>query len=177
MKAASVSLSTLHTNGGWYSMVSSVKLFMWLSFLENAIPVLPRLNYLKFTKFIQKYISIFITSNMYLRRMHETKDSSNKVELRWFLCYDFYILVVEIWSKPMKGHNSVQRWNNKYVFNELFEVSKRVFAKKNVEPSLRKKRLLLVTRVVTDASFSIVRNYEFVPINTMLCKHIYFFIY
>ena len=31
----------------------------------------------------------------------------------WFSREDFYDKVVEIWNKPVKGKNSVQRWNHK----------------------------------------------------------------
>lgn len=36
-----------------------------------------------------------------------------KMELSWFLRDDFHDRVVEIWNKPFKGRNAVQRWNNK----------------------------------------------------------------
>lgn len=36
-----------------------------------------------------------------------------KLELGWFLRDDFRDRVVEIWNKPVKGRNPVQRWNNK----------------------------------------------------------------
>lgn len=36
-----------------------------------------------------------------------------KLELSWLTRDDFHDRVVEIWNKPVKGRNSVQRWNNK----------------------------------------------------------------
>lgn len=36
-----------------------------------------------------------------------------KLELSWLTRDDFHDCVVEIWNKPVKGRNSVQRWNNK----------------------------------------------------------------
>jgi hypothetical protein len=37
-----------------------------------------------------------------------------KLELSWFQRDDFYDRVIEIWNKPVKGNNPVQRWNNKF---------------------------------------------------------------
>ena len=36
-----------------------------------------------------------------------------KLELSWFTHEDFNDRVIEIWNRPVKGRNSVQRWNNK----------------------------------------------------------------
>ena len=36
-----------------------------------------------------------------------------KMELSWFSRKDFYDTVAQIWSKPVHGQNSVQRWNKK----------------------------------------------------------------
>ena len=36
-----------------------------------------------------------------------------KLELSWFTHEDFNDQVIEIWNRPVKGRNSVQRWNNK----------------------------------------------------------------
>jgi hypothetical protein len=36
-----------------------------------------------------------------------------KMELSWFYREDFYDRVVEIWNKPVRGQNSVQRWIKK----------------------------------------------------------------
>jgi hypothetical protein len=36
-----------------------------------------------------------------------------RMELSWFSHDDFYALVTEIWRKPIRGNNSVQRWNKK----------------------------------------------------------------
>jgi hypothetical protein len=36
-----------------------------------------------------------------------------KLELSWFTHDDFNDRVIEIWNRPVKGRNSVQRWNNK----------------------------------------------------------------
>ena len=36
-----------------------------------------------------------------------------RFELRWFTQNDFYENVVGIWNKPVRGNNSVQRWNHK----------------------------------------------------------------
>ena len=36
-----------------------------------------------------------------------------KLELGWFHREDFHDRVVEIWNRPVKGRNVVQRWNNK----------------------------------------------------------------
>ncbi|KAJ1289110.1 hypothetical protein BS78_02G140100 [Paspalum vaginatum] len=36
-----------------------------------------------------------------------------KLELSWLSCDDFNNKVVEIWKRPAKGKNSVQRWNSK----------------------------------------------------------------
>jgi hypothetical protein len=32
-----------------------------------------------------------------------------KMELSWFMCEDFYNQVAEIWNKPVRGRNLVQR--------------------------------------------------------------------
>jgi len=34
--------------------------------------------------------------------------------LSWFTWDDFYDHILEIWNKPVKGQNLVQRWNNKF---------------------------------------------------------------
>jgi len=36
-----------------------------------------------------------------------------KMELNWFYHEDFYDRVVEIWNKPVRGQNSIQRWIKK----------------------------------------------------------------
>jgi hypothetical protein len=36
-----------------------------------------------------------------------------RLELSWFTREDFYSRVAEIWRKPVRGRNSVQRWNKK----------------------------------------------------------------
>jgi len=36
-----------------------------------------------------------------------------KLELSWFQRDDFYDRVVEIWNRPVRGNNPVQKWNNK----------------------------------------------------------------
>mgnify|MGYP003703171361 CR=1 FL=1 len=36
-----------------------------------------------------------------------------RLKLGWFLREDFHDRVVEVWNKPVKGRNAVQRWNNK----------------------------------------------------------------
>jgi hypothetical protein len=36
-----------------------------------------------------------------------------KLEPSWFTRDDFYARLVEIWNKPVRGMNSVQRWNRK----------------------------------------------------------------
>jgi len=36
-----------------------------------------------------------------------------KMELSWFYREDFYDRVVEIWNKPVRGQNSIQRWIKK----------------------------------------------------------------
>jgi hypothetical protein len=36
-----------------------------------------------------------------------------RFELSWFAHEDFFEKVVDMWNKPIKGNNSVQRWNLK----------------------------------------------------------------
>jgi hypothetical protein len=36
-----------------------------------------------------------------------------RLELSWFTHNDFVECVTEIWNKPARGNNAVQRWNNK----------------------------------------------------------------
>ncbi|WVZ91838.1 hypothetical protein U9M48_037961 [Paspalum notatum var. saurae] len=36
-----------------------------------------------------------------------------KLELSWISCEEFNDKVIELWKRPAKGKNSVQRWNNK----------------------------------------------------------------
>jgi hypothetical protein len=42
------------------------------------------------------------------------KPKQFKFELSLFSREDFYHKVVEIWNKPVRGNNSVQRWNHKF---------------------------------------------------------------
>jgi len=36
-----------------------------------------------------------------------------KMEFSWFAREDFYKRVQEVWNKPVRGQNSIQRWNTK----------------------------------------------------------------
>src|SRR6266508_3833486 len=36
-----------------------------------------------------------------------------RLELSWFSREDFYDKVVEVWNQPVRGNNTVQRWNHK----------------------------------------------------------------
>jgi hypothetical protein len=41
------------------------------------------------------------------------KNKKFKLELSWLTFEDFNKIVVEIWKRPVKGKNYVQKWNNK----------------------------------------------------------------
>ncbi|WVZ75253.1 hypothetical protein U9M48_023327 [Paspalum notatum var. saurae] len=83
--------------------------FTWANFLP--VPTYKKLDrVLMTTEGVSDHTPLLLDTNS---PAYHGKPKQFKFELSWFSREDFYDKVAEIWNKPIRGNNSVQRWNHK----------------------------------------------------------------